>query len=551
MKSIINTIIFSYFLCIFLLSCNDNKNYGNDEYIAANTKLEGTKWSSTNWDYLIGDDWANFTDEYYNIYFHSNTEGVLYYCRKDWDSDNGSSRDEQVAHFKYKLSGNTITLNYITDPIFSLTKLTLKRDVIDANGFEYTKGTISTSDRNWIATFMGTTGTCKWYHDIDSKIYIIGEGSMQDYSSYSQTPWASLTKYYPTNYVTISKGVTHVGAHSFENLFVSEVELPSSLESIGEYAFYNTTLSTIDFPDNVTRIEKEAFGQCKYLNNIQLPRNIEVVEEAAFANCKSANLSNTPELKYIGDWAFSGCKITAWTNSEVLQEIGMTAFPNCSFSTLRLPDSLEKISNMAFGGSSINNIYIGSGLTTIIGIPFAPASRGRMYVNKNTPIKLSYSIIHTSSTTGEHAKNWTLYVPKGSKSAYSKATYWKDFGYIYEDSSLSGDGTNAGNDDSNDSDNESADYTASGSIQGHDYVDLGLPSGLLWATCNIGASSPEGYGNYYSWGETKTKSTYNYKNYKYYNYDKGYYTKYCTNSEYGIVDNKTTLEATDDAAYVN
>ena len=43
---------------------------------------------------------------------------------------------------------------------------------------------------------------------------------------------------------------------------------------------------------------------------------------------------------------------------------------------------------------------------------------------------------------------------------------------------------------------------------GHEYVDLGLPSGLKWATCNVGADSPEGYGNYYAWGETTTKSDY-------------------------------------------
>ena len=43
---------------------------------------------------------------------------------------------------------------------------------------------------------------------------------------------------------------------------------------------------------------------------------------------------------------------------------------------------------------------------------------------------------------------------------------------------------------------------------GHEYVDLGLPSGLKWATCNVGADSPEDYGNYYAWGETETKSEY-------------------------------------------
>ncbi len=47
-----------------------------------------------------------------------------------------------------------------------------------------------------------------------------------------------------------------------------------------------------------------------------------------------------------------------------------------------------------------------------------------------------------------------------------------------------------------------------GYISNHGYVDLGLPSGLKWATCNIGASSPSDYGNYYAWGETTTKSSF-------------------------------------------
>jgi hypothetical protein len=51
-----------------------------------------------------------------------------------------------------------------------------------------------------------------------------------------------------------------------------------------------------------------------------------------------------------------------------------------------------------------------------------------------------------------------------------------------------------------------------GEIAGHYYVDLGLPSGLKWATCNVGASSPEEYGNYYAWGETTTKSEYTEEN---------------------------------------
>ena len=53
----------------------------------------------------------------------------------------------------------------------------------------------------------------------------------------------------------------------------------------------------------------------------------------------------------------------------------------------------------------------------------------------------------------------------------------------------------------------------SGTIDGRDYVDLGLPSGTLWATCNVGASSPEEYGDYFAWGETVTKDTYNWSTY--------------------------------------
>ena len=84
-----------------------------------------------------------------------------------------------------------------------------------------------------------------------------------------------------------------------------------------------------------------------------------------------------------------------------------------------------------------------------------------------------------------------------------------------------------------------------------DYVDLGLPSGTLWATCNVGASSPEEYGDYFAWGETTTKSTYDGSTYKWSAGSGDYMTKYCTKSTYGTVDNKTELELSDDAAYVN
>ena len=86
----------------------------------------------------------------------------------------------------------------------------------------------------------------------------------------------------------------------------------------------------------------------------------------------------------------------------------------------------------------------------------------------------------------------------------------------------------------------------------HEYVDLGLS--VKWATCNVGANSPEEYGDYFAWGEIEPKEEYSWSTYKYCvdNYDN--LTKYCTQSydgKDGFTDNKTVLDPEDDAATVN
>ncbi len=95
---------------------------------------------------------------------------------------------------------------------------------------------------------------------------------------------------------------------------------------------------------------------------------------------------------------------------------------------------------------------------------------------------------------------------------------------------------------------------STGTLSGHDWVDLGLPSGTRWATCNVGASSPTAYGDYFAWGETTSKTTYDWSTYRYCNGSSSTLTKYCSNSSYGnngFTDNLTTLEASDDAATAN
>ena len=82
-------------------------------------------------------------------------------------------------------------------------------------------------------------------------------------------------------------------------------------------------------------------------------------------------------------------------------------------------------------------------------------------------------------------------------------------------------------------------------------VDLGLPGGVLWATCNVGAESPEESGLYFAWGETTGyKATdshdFSWTTYKWCNGTSSTLTKYITNSTFGMVDNRKVLESSDD-----
>lgn len=109
--------------------------------------------------------------------------------------------------------------------------------------------------------------------------------------------------------------------------------------------------------------------------------------------------------------------------------------------------------------------------------------------------------------------------------------------------------------------------SAEGGIATPEAVDLGLPSGLKWASFNLGATKPEEFGDYYAWGETEPyyssqdpltwkegKTGYNWASYKWCMGSKNTMTKYCSNSKYGyngFTDTKTVLELEDDAAHVN
>ena len=150
---------------------------------------------------------------------------------------------------------------------------------------------------------------------------------------------------------------------------------------------------------------------------------------------------------------------------------------------------------------------------------------------KRLQIITAVVILSLSSLTLAAQEQWVIEFNDGTKSAFNI----ENIKQMYSSTA------NPGGDDD-------------GGLNGHDYVDLGLPSSLLWATCNVGADSPGDYGDYFAWGETSTKSSYDMDTYK---YCKGSYdtqTKYCNDSSYGysgFTDELTVLESSDDAATAN
>lgn len=115
--------------------------------------------------------------------------------------------------------------------------------------------------------------------------------------------------------------------------------------------------------------------------------------------------------------------------------------------------------------------------------------------------------------------------------------------------------------DSNDG-NEIISLLGDGTCNEQEYIDLDLPSGILWAICNVGATSVEDYGDYFAWGETSPKTIYSWNTYIHRNGNSEFnvwnpnynLTKYCCYSGFGyngFTDTLTVLQPDDDAATVN
>lgn len=452
MKSIYQNSILCLLLSLCLVACSNN-----DEKLTGNTALVGTLYSLNNEDYSIGDDYVGHHVDIFRFYFHSPTEGMLYYREKDSYTDTGTTRRSAASHFRYTLNGNNVMLQYITDEILSSTKLVLGNDKLTAGDLEFSKGEISYADYDWLKTLHGTTGSCSWYSDMRGGLWIVGKGAMANYSDYAETPWAKNEQ--TPNRVVVEEGVTEIGSYAFANPSVGEVDMPDkSLIQVGKAAFCGSTIENISLSDNITTIEADAFADCKYLKQITIPESIVSIGESAFDGTalNKSKLEFGGNLRTIGRNAFFGGEASYLTFAEGVQDISSGAFIGnyCSSSKeLILPNSLTSIGETTFEGP-YKKIVLGSGIQQIGDKAFiSGASSGAMYVNRSTPPSVGDNIIVERTNWNSAESRWTLYVPKGCKSAYSNKSPWNKFKSIVEDSSLEG---GNGNDDDNGDDGGSS-----------------------------------------------------------------------------------------------
>ena len=270
-------------------------------------------------------------------------------------------------------------------------------------------------------------------------------------------------------------------------------------------------------------------------------------------------------------------KVDLYKNGAVLESYDITDVDSIKFRRIDYVKAEYKVlpsgtGNVTIDGSTTTPKYVvpGTNVTYVAtaksgykfkgwnmeGVEISTSNTLILPINSNTEITAVFQNIPNYSVTVVSSGNGTVSSSSSSVQEGGSVTLTAtpNSGYVFKNWTLNGNVVSTQNPYTATVTANSV-YVANFEVatnNGHAYVDLGLPSGLKWATCNVGATTPEGYGNYYAWGETTPKTTsYDWSTYKCCSGTEDSMTKYCTSSGLGIVDNKTTLELTDDAAHVN
>ncbi len=190
-----------------------------------------------------------------------------------------------------------------------------------------------------------------WYYNTDTKTVTIDcKGKLQDATEYGPSlGWCRNRWYIKAKRVVFRKGITYIGAGTFENFQnVEEVVLPEGLVSIGNSAFWCThKLKKIRLPSSLKRIGRDAFDGSG-IERVSL-KNVEKVRYGAFGGTKLKSLTIPSRCKSIGIGAFSCCHdLRTVEIEEGVKTISAYVFSQCGFESVTIPSSVTKIGTHAF-----------------------------------------------------------------------------------------------------------------------------------------------------------------------------------------------------------
>ena len=302
---------------------------------------------------------------------------------------------------------------------------------------------------------------------------------------------------------------------------LNEYTVPSNVKYIGGYSFFGAGLTTIVLSDGVEKIKQRAFQDCKNLTSISIPYSVTEIENYVFMDCVSLESINASiegpfatsdhlALIFNGELkAFAiGSNVKEFTIPSSVHRIGNFVFHCASLDRLIIPEGITEIGWFGLNYCGVKELTLPASLTSVSMEAFAYNDFTSITFLSQTPPSSTHG---NSANILDDTNDCPIYVPSVSVNAYKTADGWSKY---------------------------AARIVPMGGAQVA--VDMGLPSGTMWATFNLGAMSPEQPGLFFAWGETTYKTSFSMDNYLYGTYPT--MTKYCS------TDGLTTLEAQDDAA---
>ena len=191
---------------------------------------------------------------------------------------------------------------------------------------------------------------------------------------------------YGLSKVVIPEGVVSIGNSAFymyssNNSNLTEISLPTTLETIGDNAFYQTNIESLTIPYGVTSIGNSAFNNCRELKSLSLPDTLTTVGSSAFAYCSSLKSITIPKgLNALSSRMFSGCGLTSVVIPGNITTVGNSAFSSCPLVNVIIEEGVTTIDTYAFSGcAQLTGVVLPKSLKTVYYSAFSCISLTDVY----------------------------------------------------------------------------------------------------------------------------------------------------------------------------